>query len=103
MVGWEKKNPLVFVRALTRAGSDHMPLLIDAGSPANIGKNNHFYFELSWLRKEGFFEMVRDKWVSVSAGDSPVGTWQNKIRCLQQYLRGWARNMSGEYKKEKLV
>jgi hypothetical protein len=98
-VGWEEKYPLVTVRALTRAGSDHTPLLIDAGSPTNIGKNNHFSFELSWLRKEGFFEMVRDKWVS--AGDSPVDTWQNKIRCLRQFLREWARNMSGEYKKEK--
>jgi hypothetical protein len=98
-VGWEEKYPLVTVRALTRAGSDHTPLLIDAGSPANIGKNNHFSFELSWLRKEGFFEMVRNKWVSVSAGDSPIDTWQNKIRCLRQFLRGWAQNMSGEYKK----
>jgi hypothetical protein len=45
--------------------------------------------------------MVRDKWVFVSAGDSPVETWKNKIRCLRQFLLGWARNMSGEYKKEK--
>jgi hypothetical protein len=55
MVGWEEKFPLVTVRALTRARSNHTPLLIDAGSPANVGKNNHFSFELSWLRKEGFF------------------------------------------------
>ena len=27
--------------------------------------------------------------------------WQNKIRHLRQYLRGWARNLSGAYKKEK--
>jgi hypothetical protein len=46
--------------------------------------------------------MVRDKWVSVSAGDSPVDTWQNKIRCFRQFLHGWAWNMSGEYKKEKI-
>jgi hypothetical protein len=98
-VGWEEKFPLVTVRALTRAGLDHTPFLIDTGSPANVGKNNHFSFELSWLWKEGFFEMVRDTWVSLSAGDSAVDTWRNKIRCLRQYLQGWARNMSGEYKK----
>jgi hypothetical protein len=27
--------------------------------------------------------------------------WQAKIRRLRQYLRGWAKNMSGAYKKEK--
>jgi hypothetical protein len=27
--------------------------------------------------------------------------WQNKIRRLRQYLRGWAQNMNGAYKKEK--
>jgi hypothetical protein len=27
--------------------------------------------------------------------------WQNKIRRLRQFLRGWARNMNGAYKKEK--
>jgi hypothetical protein len=27
--------------------------------------------------------------------------WQNKIRRLRQFLRGWAKNMAGAYKKEK--
>ncbi|RLN07182.1 hypothetical protein C2845_PM11G15670 [Panicum miliaceum] len=27
--------------------------------------------------------------------------WQNKIRSLRQFLRGWAVNMNGAYKKEK--
>jgi hypothetical protein len=27
--------------------------------------------------------------------------WQNKIRRLRQFLRGWAKNMNGAYKKEK--
>jgi hypothetical protein len=27
--------------------------------------------------------------------------WQNKIRHLRSYLRGWAKNLSSEYKKEK--
>lgn len=28
--------------------------------------------------------------------------WQNKIRSLCQFLRGWAKNVSGSYKKEKV-
>jgi hypothetical protein len=27
--------------------------------------------------------------------------WQGKIRRVQQHLRGWAKNISGHYKKEK--
>jgi len=27
--------------------------------------------------------------------------WQNKIRRLRQFLRGWAKNKSGHYRKEK--
>jgi hypothetical protein len=27
--------------------------------------------------------------------------WQNKIRRLRQFLRGWAKNMKGAYKREK--
>ena len=36
---------------------------------------------------------------------SPVEIWQTQIRHLRQYLRGWAKNLSGEYKylKEKLL
>ena len=32
---------------------------------------------------------------------SPLERWQAKIRRLRQHLRGWAKNVSGAYKKEK--
>jgi endonuclease/exonuclease/phosphatase family metal-dependent hydrolase len=38
-VEWEEKYPLVSVRALTRTGSDHTPLLIQTGSLAHLGRN----------------------------------------------------------------
>jgi hypothetical protein len=49
-VSWEQKFPLVSVRALTREGSDHTPLLIDFGVQAHRGNKNSFSFELSWLK-----------------------------------------------------
>jgi endonuclease/exonuclease/phosphatase family metal-dependent hydrolase len=49
-VEWEQKFPLVTVRALTRAGSDHTPLLIDSGQNAHRGNKPRFSFELSWLQ-----------------------------------------------------
>ena len=45
--------------------------------------------------------MVAREWTSCVDGRTPVERWQNKIRHLHQFLRGWAKNLSGEYKKEK--
>jgi hypothetical protein len=45
--------------------------------------------------------MVQNEWRSVLHESSPMETWQMKIRHLRQFLRGWARNTSSDYKKEK--
>src|SRR6266498_1813939 len=100
-VQWEQKYPLVTMRALTRSGSDHTPLLIDSGQLAHIGNTAHFSFELSWFRQEGFYEMVAAEWAAVSKGNTPIERWQKKIRHLRRFLKGWAKNLSGKYKKEK--
>ena len=34
-------------------------------------------------------------------GISSIEIWQNKIRQLRQFLRGWAKNKTGHYKMEK--
>jgi hypothetical protein len=53
------------------------------------------------LLQDGFFDLVRDKWNSIHLGLSPVKIWQQKIIHFRQFLRGWAKNLSGVYKKEK--
>jgi hypothetical protein len=73
-VSWEQKFPLVTVRALTRAGSDHTPLLVNSGEQAHRGNKALFSFELSWLRKEGFFDMVAAVWNEVPHGNNPMET-----------------------------
>jgi hypothetical protein len=45
--------------------------------------------------------MVAAEWAAVPRGSSPMDTWQRKIRHLRRFLRGWAKNLSGKYKKEK--
>ena len=101
-VDWEQKYPLVTVQALPRAGSDHTPLLLDTGEHAFLGNSNKFSFELSWFRQEGFIDMITREWTAIQSGNNPVERWQNKIRHLRQFLRGWARNLSGEYKNSKI-
>jgi hypothetical protein len=60
-----------------------------------------FKFELGWLIRVGFMDMVRDIWTNILVGSTPMERWQGKIRRLHQYLRGWVKNTSGQYKKEK--
>jgi hypothetical protein len=41
------------------------------------------------------------EWAAGPIGKTPIETWHNKIRHLRKFLRGWAKNISGKYKKEK--
>jgi hypothetical protein len=98
---WELKYPKVSVHALTREISDHSLLLLDSEQPPKQNNANLFKFELSWLLKEGFYEVVAQVWQRENRGATSLEKWQNKIRNLRKYLRGWAKNASGTYKKEK--
>jgi hypothetical protein len=50
-----------------------------------------FKFELSWLLRDEFVDMVKEVWNSVSDGEDKMKHWQSKIRRLRQHLRGWAK------------
>jgi hypothetical protein len=45
--------------------------------------------------------MVSQVWQNTVVLGSPIDKWQMKIRRLRQHLRGWAKHVSGVYKKEK--
>jgi hypothetical protein len=98
----KSKYPHTTVHALTREISDHTPLLFATNNPSS-SYQPQFKFELGWLLRDGFCDMVTDVWQSTSVDGSPIERWQAKIRRLRQYLRGWAKNVSGAYKKEKMT
>ena len=99
---WESRFPLVSVRALEHIESlsDHAPVLLTSGIPKPQCKPR-FKFELGWLHREGFHEMVKRIWEGPVVGDTPIQRWNNKIRALRTHLVGWARHTSGLLKKEK--
>jgi hypothetical protein len=72
-----------------------------SGSKSHRGNTARFSFELSWFEQEGFDELVATEWAAGPIGKMPIETWQNKIRHLRKFLRGWEKNISGKYKKEK--
>ena len=45
--------------------------------------------------------MVAAEWNAPTKGDTPIEAWQNKIRHLRRFLKGWAKNQSLKYKIEK--
>jgi exonuclease III len=98
---WEQNFPSATVNALSREISDHEPLLLSAGDKSKGPSQLPFKFELGWLLKDGFFELVSEVWTKENKGATSMQKWQNKIRRLRQFLRGWAKNMNGAYKKEK--
>ena len=98
---WEEKFPLSNVIALTRDISDHTPLLLNTGDSSSNFNQRQFKFELGWLLRDGFMDMVKEVWESENLGSTPLERWQAKIRKLRQHLRGWAKNTSGVLKKEK--
>ena len=99
---WESKFPLVSVRALERIQdlSDHAPILLTTGLP-RPPSNRRFKFELGWLHREGFREVVKKVWERPVVGGTPIQRWNNKIRALCTYLARWARHTTGFLRKEK--
>jgi hypothetical protein len=89
------------VEALNREISDHTPLLLSLGEKGKAKKSAPFKFELRWLLEGGFFDVVSEVWRNENRGVTSMQRWQNKMRRLRQFLRGWAKNLNGAYKKEK--
>jgi len=86
---------------LSRDISDHTPLLLNTGVASSDSNQPTFKFELGWLLRDGFMDMVKKVWSEEDTGSTPMEKWQAKIRRLRQFLRGWAKNVSGANKKEK--
>jgi hypothetical protein len=97
---WEQKFPVSMVEALTRQLSDHTPLLLDTGDAAHRGNTHQLKFELGWLTRDGFHDMVAKVCQRSSRGNSPMQR-QNNIRFVRRWLRGWAKNLVGENKRKK--
>ncbi|WVZ54678.1 hypothetical protein U9M48_005442 [Paspalum notatum var. saurae] len=90
---WEQKFPLATVVALSREISDHTPLLLNSGAKTHRCNQPVFRFELGWLQRKDFFSRVAEVWNGRNKGSNAMEVWQNKIRRLRQFLRGWARNI----------
>ena len=77
------------------------PILLTTGTPRPLCKRP-FKFELGWLHRDGFQDMVKMVWERPVHGNDPITRWNNKIRATRKHLVGWARHMVGQLKQDKL-
>ena len=63
--------------------------------------DQHAKFELGWLHRDGFGDMVKEIWEQPVGGSTPIERWNNRMRNLRKHLHGWARHTTGLLKKEK--
>jgi hypothetical protein len=64
----EQNFPFATVEALNREISYHTPLLLSTREKDKSKKQPPFKFELGWLLKEGFFEVVSEVWKKENRG-----------------------------------
>lgn len=95
----ESRYPLINLRADSRAGSYHLPLIVNfcLYTPR---KPKLFRFE-KWLERRGYLDLVNKEWNAPCNFTSPMDIWQYKIGLLTKKNRGWAINADAEVRKRK--
>lgn len=100
---WEQHFPLCHASCLTRLGSDHAPIMLHNGEGMQV-KSRQFHFGKHWFLQEGFKALVIQKrgefYLSMGAGNS-LDNWQDCVRKMRKFLKGWGANIWGTTRKKK--
>jgi mannosylglycoprotein endo-beta-mannosidase len=102
-VEWEMAFPLCALRAVTRIGFDHSPLLLlsGGGAPPRL---NRFHFKNFWLGQEYFVEAVGAKWEAAMFSPprvyNAVDVWHHCAKTVCQFMRGWGANVGAELRQK---
>jgi hypothetical protein len=69
------KSPPFYSGGVAEGDLRSYPILIDTGKPSLNNNVPMFKFELGWLLRDGFMDMVREVWNSVSNPDDKMKCW----------------------------
>jgi hypothetical protein len=72
---WELKFPKFIVEALNIFCSNHTPLLLNRRVASQFRNHSSFKFELGWLIRDGFHDMISSIWQQETRGDTTMGKW----------------------------
>jgi hypothetical protein len=71
--GWKKHFLDMIRHCLPQPLSDDFPILLDRGS-------RYFKFENTWLKVEGFVDLVKQSWNSYQCLDNPSFVFAYKLK-----------------------
>jgi hypothetical protein len=93
---WQDKYPMVSVHALEciKRLPDHAPIFLTFGTPRQPCKRP-FKFELEWLQREDFDDMVNNIWERLVAGITSILRWNTNMRAMRKHLSEWASHVAG--------
>ena len=101
---WDSLFPRALLKARPAVGSDHVPLVLDAGI-LPIATTSRFQFDASWLLIEGFYDMLGSRITTFLSSPlrsfGPLDDWHKLSYELRKFLKGWSRNRAAEAHKEK--
>ena len=81
-VQWDSLFPRALLKARPAVGSDHVPLILDAGILSLVSPSR-FQFDASWLVVDGFCDMMVSKITNLlSSPHRSFVSWMIGTRCL---------------------
>ena len=84
---------------LLRPISDHSPILLEGGTWLN--GPSPFRFENTWLKVEGFKELIRDWWQSFEFRGTYSYVLMGKIKAQKVKLKVWNKGVFGNVDEQK--
>ncbi|KAL8497099.1 hypothetical protein ACS0TY_020687 [Phlomoides rotata] len=84
----------ISVAVLTRAGSDHHPILLHC-TKGMLFQPRPFKFQASWILDSRFREVVRHSWGQLLRPPDPISRVIQKLKRLKGDLRTWNKQVFG--------
>jgi hypothetical protein len=83
---WTLSHPNMQVHPLARPISDHIPCVIKIDT--KVPKASVFHFENYWIRRPGFFDVVKNIW-NINCHGSSAHVLSHKFKLLRKALKQW--------------
>ena len=90
---WESKFSKAVQSTLPRPVSDYCPILLDCEGIKS--RPCPFWFEIMWLKYEGFKDLLRDWWQNMQFFRSFSFVLASKIKALKGILKVWNKEVFG--------
>ena len=89
---WSISCPSISVQHLSRACSDHSPLLVSACSLAHPFPSR-LCFQQMWISHKRFLQDSRDAWNAAPMSSFPLLSMVLKLRHMKSFYKDWNKNV----------